>query len=404
MRRRAGRGDSFPSPLMLIFFTVFLDLVGFGIILPIQPIFARDLTGDNELTVGLLLASYSAMQFLFVPVLGRLSDRVGRKPVLLASVAGSCLSYLLMGYALLVGSLPLLFLSRILDGISGANLSAAQAYIADVTTPENRAKGMGIIGAAFGLGFILGPGLAALLLPFGHAAPAFGAAVLAGLNALAIAAVLPESLKKGDHTGERVSSWRALSQVARRKELATPILVFFLAQIAASMTQTAFPLFMSDPGLQLKMTPGEIAKYFIYLGVVVAVFQGGVIGRLVKRWGEARLAVIGVAVLAASYFVFPHVVTLPLLYGVLGAMAFGQGSIIPSLNGLISRRGGEGEQGTVLGANQSMASLARVLGPLLTGWTYYHLSGPTAYYVAGGFLALALVASAGLGRTAGFER
>ncbi|MBW3622693.1 MAG: MFS transporter [Armatimonadetes bacterium] len=400
MRRRAGGGEPLSSPLLLIFLTVFLDLVGFGIIFPVLPIFARELTGDNEMTVGLLLASYSAMQFIFVPILGRLSDRVGRKPVLLTSVFGSCLAFLLMGYALLVHSLPLLFVSRILDGISGANISAAQAYIADVTTAENRAKGMGIIGAAFGLGFILGPAVAALLLPYGDAAPAFGAALLAGVNTVAIFLILPESLKdRGSHTGERVSSWQNLARIAQRREIALPILVFFFSQIAASMTQAAFPLFMSDPQLQWGMTPQQIAYYFIYLGLIVAIFQGGIIGRMVKKWGEVRVTVVGLVALTTSYYLFPQVTSFAMLYGVLAFMAFGQGSIIPSLNGLISRRSGAAEQGMVLGANQSMASLARVIGPLLTGWTYWNLSGPASYYTAGIFLVLALFASIGLNKS-----
>lgn len=400
MQRRAGKGGKASSPLFLIFLTVFIDLVGFGIIFPILPIFAREMTHDNEMTVGLLLASYSAMQFLFVPVLGRLSDKIGRKPVLLGSVLGTCLSFILMGYALQIRSLPLLFAARIFDGISGANISAAQAYIADVTTEENRAKGMGIIGAAFGLGFILGPALAALLLPYGEAAPAYAAAALAGFNTLAILFILPESLKdRTHHTAERLSSWQTLARLPQRPEIAFPVLVFFLSQIAASMTQTTFPLFMSDPRLQWKLTAEQIAHYFIYLGLVVAAIQGGLIGRMVKRRGEVSVAVTGVAVLAVTYFVFPHVSSMVLLYLVLAAMAFGQGSIIPSLNGLISRRSGAGEQGTVLGASQSMASLARVLGPLIAGWSYQHLSGPASYYTAGVFLIFGLLAASGLSKT-----
>ena len=398
-RDRTDRPDR--SPLMLIFLTVVLDLIGFGIILPVLPLFAREATGNNEVMIGILMASYSAMQFLFVPVLGRLSDRVGRKPVLLASVLGSCFSYLLMAYALhpSVHSLPLLFLSRILDGISGANLAAAQAYVADVTTPENRSKGMGMIGAAFGIGFIIGPMMGGLLTHhFGASSPALAAAALAMANAFGIWRALPESLKeKGSAAGARFAPQNLFAEVARRREIALPVLVFFLAQFAAAVSQVAFPLFMSDPDLAWRLDERSIGYLFAYIGVVVAVIQGGLIGRLVKRLGETRVAWTGIAVLAASYFLFPYVATRPGLYAILAAMAFGQGATIPALNGLVSRRSGAGEQGSVLGVTMSMASRARVLGPLWAGWAYGMAPG-TAYTSAAAVLVLALVLSFGFGK------
>jgi DHA1 family tetracycline resistance protein-like MFS transporter len=385
----------------LIFLTVLIDLIGFGIILPIFPIFARELTHQNEMMVGLLLTSYSLMQFLFVPVLGRLSDRMGRKPVLIVSVIGTCVSFLLMGYALLPGvrSLPLLFLSRILDGISGANISAAQAYIADVTTAENRAKGMGIIGAAFGLGFILGPAVGGALAHYGWQVPAFVAAGLSAVNALGIATILPESLKeKGRHTGEDMGRWSLISRVAKRPEIALPVFVFFLGQLAASISQVAFPLFMSDPNLHWRLGTQSIGYLFAYIGLVVAFIQGGLIGRLVKRLGEVRVAWIGLFVLAVSYFLFPNVSTRPMLYLVLAGMAFGQGAMIPSLNSLVSRRSGAEEQGGILGVNQSMASLARVIGPLWAGWTYHSFAPASSYYSAAAVLVVALVAALSFGK------
>ncbi len=399
--RRAPRSSLDSSPLLLIFLTVFIDLVGFGIILPVLPIFARRLTHDNELIVGILMASYSAMQFLFVPVLGRLSDRIGRKPVLLVSVMGSCLSFLLMGYALLPGvmSLALLFVSRILDGISGANLSAAQAYIADVTTPENRARGMGIIGAAFGLGFIFGPALGGILAhAYGPASPAFAAAGLAGVNAILIAAILPETLKEKGKPSDVNRSWLPLGQIAQRPAIVLPVLVGFLGWFAASISQFAFPLFMSDPA-HWRLNEQQIGYLFAYIGILIAIIQGGLIGRLVKAMGEARVAWAGLAILAASYFLFPHIRSWPLIYVVLVGMALGQGMVIPSINGLVSRRSGANEQGIVLGINQSMASLARVLGPLVAGWTYQAFSPVTAYSAAGAALLLALAMASGFGKT-----
>ena len=386
------------SPLFLIFITVFVDLVGFGIVLPVLPLFAKHLTGGNSILLGLLLASYSAMQFIFVPILGAWSDRIGRKPILLGSVLGTCASFLLMGYALSPGvmSLPLLFVARILDGISGANLSVAQAAIADVTTPENRSKGMGLIGAAFGLGFTLGPPIGGLLThAFGPSAPGYAGAALAGLNALGILAMFPETrprLSKDQASGASPVPGRsraALPEALRRADVGPPILVFGLGQLAASITQVAFPLFVSDSRLPWKFDERSIGFLFAFIGLMVGAVQGGLIGRLVKRSGEVKIAWMGLAVLAASYLIFPSVSWRPGLYLSLAAMALGQGSMISAMNGLISRRSGADEQGRILGASQSMASLARVLGPLAAGWAY-GFAPASAYYIAGAILLVAL--------------
>jgi DHA1 family tetracycline resistance protein-like MFS transporter len=399
MRVKSAPSGKEKSPLFLIFFTVFIDLMGFGIIYPLLPIFANSISHNREIVVGLLLSAYPAMQFLFVPALGGLSDRIGRKPVLLLSVIGSCLSYLLMGYALQPGvrSLPLLFISQIINGVSGANIAAAQAYIADVTTLANRAKGMGMIGAAFGLGFMFGPALGGILGHYNWAYPAYAAAAIAGLNAFGIWRILPESLQKN---GERPSVGRRsllpLGEIAKRPQIALPIFVFFLAQFAAMVTQVAFPLFLSDPKLQWKFDERTIGYGFLYVGFVVALVQGGMIGRMVKRMGETRVAWMGLVILAASYFIFPKVASWAGLLLVLAAMALGQGSIIPSINSLISRRSGSEEQGSVLGINQSVASLARVLGPVWAGWVY-SLRPELAYTTAGFALLIAFIASLGFG-------
>ncbi|MBI2951463.1 MFS transporter, partial [bacterium] len=267
------------SPLVVLFLTVFIDLLGFGIVLPLLPYYAESF-GAGPLTVTLLSSSYSLMQFLFAPVWGRLSDRVGRRPILVLSLAGSALSYLLFGLA---GSLAALFATRLLAGVCAANISTAQAYIADVTTPETRAKGMGMIGAAFGLGFIFGPAAGGALSRYGYAVPAFFAG---GLSLLALALALfrlPESLRRqGDPPGGAARGgfdlgrlWAALVHPG----MGLLLLIFFCSVFAFANLEATFALFV-ERAARFGYTARETGYLFAYMGVLMSLMQGGLVGRL----------------------------------------------------------------------------------------------------------------------------
>ncbi|HWX42799.1 MAG TPA: MFS transporter [Blastocatellia bacterium] len=349
------------SPLVIIFITIFIDLVGFGIVIPVLPLYAEHFHATPTV-VGLLLAVYSAMQFIFAPVLGRLSDRVGRRPVLLVSIIGSSLGFLIMGLA---GSLWLLFLARIVDGITGGNISTAQAYIADVTPQEKRSSGMGLIGAAFGLGFIFGPAIGGLLSQVSLGAPFLFASALAACNAVALFFLLPESLAHEHRTpaGQRAS----IIQVFQKQgswQLGAVIGTYFFATVAFAMLTAVFPLFTEH---RFGYDARHNGYIFAYLGVLGALIQGGAIGRLSGIFGDKTLAAAGIGILAVSMFVLPSSVTLAVLLLATSGIATGNSLATPTLNALASKSVGAKWQGRILGMMQSSASLARIIGPVLGG-------------------------------------
>src|SRR5438132_5025643 len=280
------------SPLLVIFITIFIDLVGFGIVIPVLPFYAEGTKfGATPREVGLLFASYSFMQLIFAPVLGRLSDKYGRRPILLISLLGTSLGFLILGLA---STLWMLFLGRIIDGISGGNISTAQAYIADVTTKEDRAKGMGLIGAAFGLGFVFGPAIGGVLSRWGINVPFIFAGSLAFANAMLLYFVLPETVTP-DHPA-RVSAasgrgWRQLLGALKRLQLAFVLIIYFLGIVAFSMMTATFSLFMM---FRLGYDAFHNGWVFAFVGIISAVIQGGLIGKLVKRFGEPWLIIVGV--------------------------------------------------------------------------------------------------------------
>ena len=386
------------SPLVILFFTVFIDLLGFGIIIPLLPFYAERFGGSAE-TVALLSASFSLMQFVFMPIWGRLSDRIGRRPILMLGLLGSFGSYLLFGLA---GSLPLLFASRVFAGIAGATVSTAQAFIADTTTPENRAKGMGVIGAAFGLGFIFGPAIGGFLSRWGHEVPPFFAAALCAANFAAAWFLLPESRRAHVPATARAANSR---RAALRKALTRPTLplllsVYFLVVAAFSGFETTFALFSQR---RFGFTEESIGYLFAYVGIVLSIVQGGLVARVVKKVGERRLVPVAIAVLAVGLALIPLSHSLPMLFLANGIIALGMGFNSPSLMSLISQGSDPEDQGGVLGVSQSLASLARIAGPALGGFLYDQF-GPGTPYVSSAILMMiaAAVAAAGLrGRTAG---
>lgn len=359
------------SPLLVIFITVFIDLIGFGIVIPVLPFYVEGTTFNaTPRSVGLLFASYSMMQLIFTPVLGRLSDKYGRRPILFLSLLGTGIGFLILGFAT---TLWMLFVGRIIDGITGGNISTAQAYVADVTTPENRAKGMGMIGAAFGLGFVLGPAIGGILSRWGIHIPFLFAAGLAFSNAILLYFTLPETVTP-DHparTSAATARWTLLAQALKQSRLTLILSIYFLFVVAFSVMTTSFALFTM---YRFGYDAHDTGWLFVFVGLIGAIIQGGLIGRLVRRFGEVPLVIAGALLFAAALFAIPLTnpqTGLATLLVVGAAFALGNSLSTPSLAGLASKSVGRGEQGGVLGITQSVASLARIVGPLISSALIY---------------------------------
>jgi MFS transporter, DHA1 family, tetracycline resistance protein len=371
------------SSLGLLFATVFLDLMGFGIVIPLLPLYAERF-GAGPVTVTMLVAVYSLMQFVCAPWWGQLSDRVGRRPVLLVGLFGSAASYLIFGLA---GSLATLFAGRILAGVAGANIGVAQAYVADVTRPVDRARGMGMIGAAFGLGFIFGPAIGGVLARYGAATPFFAAGALALANGLLALRWLPES-RRGDRSspGEGqagiAARWRALGRLARVQGVWRLFAAFSLLTLAFAALEATMSLWADR---RWDFSPSEVAYLFAYLGVLVTLVQGGLVGPLARRLGERSMALLGMGAFAAGLIALAVAPSLGLLAVALGLIALGQGAAGPSLSALISRAAPAAERGRVLGVSQSLSALGRVVGPLWGGLALSRL-GLGAPYLSGAVL------------------
>ncbi len=367
------------SILGIIFLTVFIDLLGFGILIPLLPLYAESTFQAAPIQVGILMGMYSGLQFIVAPWFGRLSDRIGRRPVLLVSMIGSTVAYILMG---LSTTLTLLFVSRFLSGVCGASISTAQACIADVTTRENRSRGMGMIGAAFGLGFIFGPVMSAGLSVISPQLPFFVAAALSALNAALLYSRLPETLppeaRSGIHregrlvglSGPDAGNARALG------------LAYLLAIGGFSVMYSIFPLF-TDARLGYHIR--ENGLIFGFIGLLGAIIQGGLMGRLVKRFGELPLAWTGGVLIALGLFLLPEIGNLTGLLGACSLLAVGNSLMAPNLNALASLVADPTRQGATLGAMQAMGSLGRFFGPILGGLLFApQLAGQAGKFLAQG--------------------
>jgi len=358
----------FTTPLIIIFVTVFIDLVGFGMVIPILPFYANtEPFNATPFEIGLLFAIYSWMQFFFSPILGRLSDRYGRRPILFVSLLGSAVGYFLIGFA---GSLLLVFVGRIIGGITGANISTAQAYIADVTTKENRAKGMGLFGAMFGLGFILGPAIAGILSKYGVHVPFYFAAVLSLANAIALYFVLPESIKPNPDgvIPERRNRVVELLASLRERDFGLLNLLYFLLVTSFSIMTYAFVLYTA---YRYGYNAEQNGYLFAFVGLIAIIGQGFLFGKLVGRFGETKLTVIGCFLMGTSLFAIPFLG--PANGGLAGllvgcaVLSIGNAMASPALTSLVSKISAEHEQGSALGIMQSGASLARAIGPMIGG-------------------------------------
>jgi len=376
------------SPLLVIFTTVFLDLVGFGIIIPLVGIYGKHY-GASTLELAVLGSIYSLMQFFFSPIWGRLSDRVGRRPILLMSLLGSTLSYFLFALA---GNLTILILSRALAGIFAANISTAQAYIADVTEKKDRAKGMGLIGAAFGIGFTLGPPIGGITAAkLGLWAPGVIAGTFCGLNLiLAIFRLkesLPEEIREKNkntpvHGSVRLAQWQTLKRVVKDKPLFLPIISTFIATFAFSNLEQVFSLFIQTKfNFETSLAGYKTGLVLMWSGILGALVQGGLIRRLVPKYGEEKLAVAGLFIQGFAMILFAYTPTYGLFFLTAIPLAFGSGLINPSLAALVSKGAHADEQGAVIGLKEGMSSLARIFGPFC-GLLAFGIKAELPFYIA----------------------
>lgn len=372
------------SPLAVVVSIVLVDLLGFSVVMPLLGPFAREY-GFRDWQIGLLYSAYPMCQLVSGPVLGRLSDRYGRRPVLVASQAGTALSFLILG---LSHDFTTMLLARMLDGASGGNILVAQAYVADVTPPEGRARGLGLIGMAFGVGFVLGPLLGGVLVSL-PVAPEWRLRlpflVGAGFSTLALVLVitrLPES-RPGSRLASRVVTWRGLVETLTHPLPRALVGVGFLAVLAFGALESTYSLFLQD---RMRWGPGRAAFGFVYIGLVSAVVQGGLIRRLVPRLGEPRLIVAGVATLAVGLASVAASSSVPALLAATLVVAVGQGLLSPSVSGLLSRVTPPDEQGAVLGTLSSAQTVARLVGYSAANLAFHRL-GPPAPFLGGAAVA-----------------
>ncbi len=405
--------ESKKTPLLIIFVTVFIDLLGFGIVLPLLPRYAKAFdAGKWEL--GALMASFSAMQFLFAPIWGRVSDRIGRRPIILLGLAGSTLSYALFGYAsslggngqiLGLGILSWLFITRIGAGIAGATIPTAQAYIADTTGRSDRTKGMALIGAAFGIGFTFGPLIGAMFVSSEQGGPpspyaGYVAAGLSGAAFLWALLKLPESLKPGESVSAGESHLRNLGAAFKEATIGMVLLAIFLTTFAFAQFESTLSLLTESLGESDK----DNFLLFAYVGLVLTLSQGMIIRRLATRMSPQNLALGGTAVMIVGLALIGLAGrngSVGQLYWFLPIAVIGFSAVTPSLQSLLSLRTPSDRQGEVLGTGQSMSALARILGPI-AGMRLFdaaHVEWP--YWMGAGLMLVGLVLVAKLRGDAG---
>lgn len=360
------------NALLPIFLIVAVDILGMTIILPLLPFYAERY-GATPFQVGLLVATFAVCQLVAGPVLGRLSDRYGRRPLLIISQIGTCAGFVILAFA---NSLPLIFLSRFIDGITAGNLSLAQAYIADVTEPEHRAKSFGILGIAFGLGFLFGPALSGFLSQYDYSYPAWAAASLSFVSILCTYFLLPQVQPHQDTEsgpgGKRLGllDWGAYLGYFKRPELKTVLFQFTMFCFMFMLFMSGFALFSERRFLidGRPYGPREVGYLYAFSGLLGVVIQGGLIGRLVKRFGERALARAGFLSAGLGLVFLALVRSEWVLLPVMILTAFGTGSLRPALTSLVTRAVGRGEQGVVLGLTQSLMSIAAIIAPLISGY------------------------------------
>ena len=375
----------------ILFLIVFIDLIGFGIIIPLLPFYAEYFQASPEM-VGLMMATYSFTQFLAAPFWGRLSDRIGRRPVLLVSLAGASASYVWLGFS---ESLWMLFAARAVGGAMAGNISAAFAYVADITTRENRSKGMGMIGAAFGLGFIAGPAIGGILagsdpVNADFQSPAFAAAALSAAALLLAFGTLKESLSveirqrlAQQLPQKRLSMFR---EAIKRPHLGLLLTLTFLSTFVFAGLESTFGMWSRR---QFGWGPEQNGYMFTFVGLLSALIQGGLIGRLARKFGEAGLIIQGALALAIGIAMIPFSSSVVMLVIAMSIAGYGFSVISPALNSLISLQAGDDEMGGIMGVTRSASTMARFIGPAWAGFLFGTLGRDWPYF--GGALVMVIV-------------
>jgi multidrug resistance protein len=387
---QVGKG----SPLLPIFLIVLVDILGLTIMIPLMPFYAEHL-GASATGVGMLFSTYALCQLVAGPVLGSWSDRIGRKPVLILSQLGTLAGLLILAFA---NKLWLVFLSRAIDGLTAGNLSIAQAYIADVTTPEKRARSFGLIGIAFGVGFFVGPGISGFLAQFGYSYPILAAAFLSACSVLCTTFLLPRAEPQAGQdagpAGRRLNilDWKAYAEFFQRADLGPLLWQFFFFAFSFSLAMSGFALFANARFTWQGKPVGakEVGYLFAYVGFLGIILQGGLIGRLVKWLGERTLVWTGFLVTAVAHTWLAWVFTIPQLLVNMTFGSYGSGVLRPAITALITHKAGKREQGVVLGLTQSLTSVSQIIAPVIAG------SLIDGHHTAGWALSVAFVAFLGM--------
>lgn len=381
--------------LLTIFLTVFMDLVGFGLIIPLSPFLARQFHAD-PFQIGILMAIYSGMQFLFSPIWGQVSDRIGRKPVIILCLFGTAIGHAFFAFAV---NLWGLFLARAVAGLFSGNISTAMAYVADVTSEKDRSKGMGLMGAAFGLGFIFGPalgaGFASMGARFGDAAPfgpqfsALAAAVICALNGALAIVILSESLPLANRKAKAKSHrLLALRKVLRLPIVGSLISVAALSTLGMALIENQLFLFVSD---KFNWGLSQASLGFAYVGMIMVFTQGYLIRKFLPVWGERRVLTAGLILCGCGFLLMATAQFVAWLAVGVTFLGLGVGLVNPSVNGSISLLSAKTEQGEVMGVTQGLSALSRVIGPLIGGWCYKELGMHSPFFLSAALVAFAIV-------------
>lgn len=382
------------TPLLLIFITVFIDLLGFGILIPILPTFATKELGISEFLIGLAIALYSFTQFIFNPILGNLSDKYGRKPLIIGTLFLNAVGYIIFAFT---HTYLLLLISRIVAGIGGSSIGVAQAYIADVTTKENRSKGMGLIGAAFGLGFVFGPLIGGFLAKYGYEVTGF---VSAGFSFMAFgltAFALPESLKVKALSavktrGKKIFDLNAFREIILHPDIGILLILFFILTFSNANIYGTFAILGHKVYGFTDMQNGYI---FGIIGIVSAIVQGGLLNRLNKYFSDKKLISFGAIFMMVGLGMIPYGGTFTGLAVICIILSLGTGILQPTILSLISKVTPENEQGVTLGLNQSLSAMGRVLGPLWGGFSYEFLGYQFPFLTGAAFTFIIFMISVG---------
>jgi len=377
--------------LSLIFLTVFIDLLGFGILIPILPTFSTIELNLNEFSIGLVLAIYSLTQFIFGPILGNLSDKVGRRPLIIGCLFLNAIGYVIFAFT---NSFMLLLISRVVAGIGGSSVAVAQAYIADITTKEDRSKGMGLIGAAFGLGFVFGPLIGGFLSKYGYHVTGFASAAFSFIAFLFTIFFLPESLKEvADITTKKARKLidiPAIKLLFKNKKIAFLIIMFFILVFSVANIYGTFALIGYKVYHFNDMQNGIM---YGIIGLVSAFVQGGLLRVLTKKLNDKKIVIGAAFLMMVGLTLIPYAGNMTGLIIVTIILAFGTGALQPTMLSLISKNTTESDQGFTLGINQSFSAFARVLGPLWGGFAFEYIGYQYPFLTGAAFTSIIFVAS-----------